>query len=74
MKYYLWLIISCKKHTKNINPKNIKTKNNKQVMLSKSSICTHLHTFKKPTFISQGSGLFDSLGLLCEMLLINGKL
>ena len=53
--YYL----SCKKDTRNIDPRIVKTKNNKRVMLSKSSICNN----KKSTFVSQGSGLFDSLGL-----------
>ena len=47
----------CKKYTGNINPKVIKTKNNKKMMLSRCSICNN----KKPTFISQGSGIFDSL-------------
>ena len=51
--------LSCKKDMRNINPKIIKTKNNKRVKLSKCSICNN----KKSTFISQGSGLFDSLGL-----------
>ena len=51
--------LSCKKDTRNINPKVIKTKNNKRVMSSKCSICNN----KKSKFISQGSGLFDSLGL-----------
>ena len=51
--------LSRKKDTRNINPKIIKTKNNKRVKLSKCSICNN----KKSTFISQGSGLFDSLGL-----------
>ena len=49
--------LSCKKKTRNINPRIVKTKNNKGVMLSKCSICNN----KKFTFISQGSGLFDSL-------------
>ena len=49
----------CKKDTRNIDLIVIKTKNNKRVMLSKCSICNN----KKSTFISQGSGLFDSLGL-----------
>ena len=49
----------CKKYTGNINPKVIKTKNNRKMMLSSCSICNN----KKPTFISQGSGLLDSLGL-----------
>ena len=53
--YYL----SCKKDTRNIDPRMVKTKTNKRVMSSKCSICNN----KKSTFISQGSGLFDSLGL-----------
>ena len=51
--------LSCKKDTKNIDPKVIKTKNNRKMMLSRCSICN----IKKSTFISQGSGLFDSLVL-----------
>ena len=60
--------LSCKKDTKNIDSKLIKTKNNRKMMLSRCSICNN----KKSTFtaepssserISQGSGLFDSLGL-----------
>ena len=43
----------CKKDTKNINPKVIKTKNNRKMMLSRCD--------KKSTFISEGSGIFDSL-------------
>ena len=49
----------CKKYTGNINPKVIKTKNNRKMMLSRCSDCNN----KKSTFISQGSGLLDSLGL-----------
>ena len=49
--------LSCKKDTKNINSKVIKTKNNRKMMLSRCSICNN----KKSTFISQGSGIFDSL-------------
>ena len=45
----------CKKDTKNIDPKVIKT----EMMLSRCSICNN----KKSTFISQGSGFFDILGL-----------
>ena len=44
--------LSCKKDTRNIDPKVIKTKNNRRC-----SICNN----KKSTFISQGSGIFDSL-------------
>ena len=51
--------LSCKKDTKNINPKVVKTKNNRKMMLSRCSICND----KKSTFILQGSCLFDSLGL-----------
>ena len=43
--------LSCKKDTKNIDPKVVKTKNNRQMMLSKCSICNN----NKVTF--------DSLGL-----------
>ena len=49
--------LSCKKDTKNIDPKVIKTKNNRKIMLSRCSICNN----KKPTFVSEGSGIFDSL-------------
>ena len=49
----------CIKDTRNINPKVIKTKNNKKTMLSRSSICNN----KKATFLSEGSGWLDSLGL-----------
>ena len=51
--------LSCKKDTRNIDPKVVKIKNNKQVIISRCSICNN----KNSTFISQGSGLFDSLGL-----------
>ena len=50
-----WL--PCKKDTRNINPKVIKTKSNRKMMLSRCSICNN----KKSTFVSQGSGIFDSL-------------
>ena len=49
--------LSCKKDTRNINPNVIKTKNNRKMMLSRCSICNN----KKSTFVSQGSGIFDSL-------------
>ena len=39
--------LSCKKDTRNINPRTVKTKNNKRVMLSKFPICNN----KKSTFI-----------------------
>ena len=49
--------LSCKKDTKNIDSKVIKTKNNRKMMLSRCSICNN----KKSTFVSEGSGTFDSL-------------
>ena len=49
--------LSCKKDTKNIDPKAVKTKNNRKMMLSRCSICNN----KKSTFLSAGSGIFDSL-------------
>ena len=49
--------LSCKKDMKNIDPKVIKTKNNRKMMLSRCSICNN----KKSTFVSQESGIFDSL-------------
>ena len=58
--------LSCKRDTKNIDPKVIKTKNNRKMMLSRCSICN----INKSTFtaessyserISEGSGIFDSL-------------
>ena len=47
----------CKKYTGNINPKVIKTKNNRKMMLSRCSIRNN----KKPSFVLQESGIFDSL-------------
>ena len=51
--------LSCKKDTKSNNPKIIKIKNNRKMMLSRSSICNN----KKSRFLSEGSGVFDSLRL-----------
>ena len=51
--------LSCKKDMRNIDPKVIKTKTNKRVIISRCSICSN----KTSTFISEGSGLLDSLGL-----------
>ena len=53
--------LSCKKDTKNIDSKVIKTKNNRKMMLSRCSICNN----KKSTFTaepssSERSGIFDS--------------
>ena len=51
--------LSCKKDTKNINPKVIKTKINRKMMLSRCSICNN----KTSTLVLQGSAWLDSLGL-----------
>ena len=51
--------LSCKKDTGNIDPKVIKTENNRKMMLSRCSICNN----KNPIFVSQRSGWLDSLGL-----------
>ena len=49
--------LSCKNDTGKIEV--IKAKNNRKMMLSRCYICNN----KKPTFVSQGSGWLDSLGL-----------
>ena len=53
--------LSCKKDTKNIDPKVVKTKNNRLMMLSKCSVCNN----KKFRFISeqQAKGLLSNLGI-----------
>ena len=51
--------LSYKKDMRNIDPRIVKSKNNKRVMSSKCSICNN----KESKFTSQGSGFFDSLGL-----------
>ena len=49
--------LSCKKDTKNIDPKVIKNKYNRKMMSSRCFICNN----KKSTFLSEGSGISDSL-------------
>ena len=44
----------CKKDTKYIDSKVIKTKINRKMMLSRCSICNN----KNSTFLSEGSGVF----------------
>ena len=51
--------LSCKKDTRNIDPKVIKPKNNKRMIILRCSICNN----KKSIFMLQGSGLLDNLGL-----------
>ena len=52
--------LSCKKDTKKIDPKVIKTKNNRKMMLSRCSICNNKKS-SALACISQGSCIFDSL-------------
>ena len=51
----------CKKDTKNINPRLVKTKNNKVMMLSECAICSN----KKSRFIKkqEAKGLLSNLGI-----------
>ena len=53
--------LSCKKDTKNINPKIVRTKNNRLMMLSKCSVCNN----KKSKFIKEQEtrGLLSNLGI-----------
>ena len=52
--------LSCKKDTKNINPKIVRTKNNRLMMLSKCAICN----IEKSRFIKEqeARGLLSNLG------------
>ena len=64
--------LSCKKVTKNINPKIVRTKNNRLMMLSKCAICNN----KKSRFIKKqdAKGLLSNLGIrtpLSEIPLLN---
>ena len=53
--------LSCKKDTKNINPKIVRTKNNRLMILSKCAISKN----KKSRFIKEqeASGLLSNLGI-----------
>ena len=53
--------LSCKKDTKDMNPKIVRTKNNRLMMLSKCAICNN----KKPKFIKEqeARGLLSNLGI-----------
>ena len=53
--------IKCKKNTKNIDPKIVRTKNNRLVMQSKFSICG----IKKSRFIKEqeAKGFLSNLGI-----------
>ena len=53
--------LSCKKNTKNINPKIVRTKSNRLMMLSKCAVCNN----KKSRFIKEleARGLLSNLGI-----------
>ena len=53
--------LSCKKDTKNINPKIVRTKNSRLMMLSKCAICNN----KKSRFIKEQEArrLLSNLGI-----------
>ena len=68
MKTY-W--VKCKKDKKNIDPKMVRTKNNRLIMQSRCSVCG----IKKPRFVKeQAKGLLSNLGiktLLSKIPLLN---
>ena len=51
--------LSCKKDTKSIDPKEVKTKNNRLMMLSKCSVCNN----EKSKFIKEQ----EARGLLSDL-------
>ena len=64
--------VKCRKDTENIDPKMVRTKNNRLIMQSKCSVCG----IKKSRFVKvqEAKGLLSSLGirtLLNKMLLLN---
>ena len=64
--------VKCRKDTENIDPKIVRTKNNRLVMQSKCSVCG----IKKSRFVKEqeAKGLISSLGIktsLNKILLLN---
>ena len=57
----LFYCLKCKKNTKSLDPKVLKTKNGRAITLSKCTICAS----KKSKFIKQqeGKGLLSNLGI-----------
>ena len=53
--------VKCRKDTENIDPKIVRTKNNRLVMQSKCSVCE----IKKSRFLKEqeGKGLLSNLGI-----------
>ena len=69
MKIYC---VKCRRDTEDIDPKMIRTKNNRLIMQSKCSVCG----IRKSRFVKEqeAKGLFSNLGiktLLSKMLLLN---
>ena len=64
--------MKCRKDTENIDPKMVRTKNNRLVMQSKCSVCG----IKKSRFVKEqeGKGLLSNLGIktpLSKISLVN---
>ena len=53
--------VKCRKHTENIEPKRVRTKNNRLIMQSKCSFCG----IKKSRFVKEqeAKGLLSNLGI-----------
>ena len=53
--------VKCRKDTENIDPKLVRTKNNRLIMQSKCSVCG----IKKSSFVKEQKekGLFNNLGI-----------
>ena len=53
--------MKCRKHTENINPKMVRTKNNRLIMQSKCSVCG----IKKSRFVKEqeAKALLSNLGI-----------
>ena len=64
--------VKWRKDTENVDPKIVKTKNNRIIMQSKCSVCR----IKKPRFVKEqeGKGLLSNLGIktpLSKLSLVN---
>ena len=56
--------VKCRKDTENIDPKMVRTKNNRLIMQSKCSVCG----IKKSSFVKeQEAGLLKNLGIKTQL-------
>ena len=56
--------VKCKRDTENIDPKMVRTKNNRLIMQSKCSVCG----IKKSSFVKeQEAGLLKNLGIKTQL-------